>query len=105
MIDIGKTYLDTTGRKHTIQGFVRVGFHQVDQTKVWSAQRHFYIKNGKSVNGGHHLVVLPREKEIKYWQAAIAQLHDNNSGDKLALVQREIDNIHERLEELNKNSC
>src|SRR5688572_17118699 len=106
MIQIGKTYMDKWGRKHSILGYVRLergSFGRpdvVDKERVASNSNHFYTKSGLCTTGGVALVMLSPKRELAYWKRRIEEIEAVNSTDKLKLVENELNNMRERIKEL-----
>jgi hypothetical protein len=108
-VEIGKTYLDTWGRRHSIEGYVvlRRGWGSESDTfskdQVWSTGGwHFDINTGTSVHAGKQLVQLPPKDELAFWTAQIKQIKSVNSADKLELIETELATMAARIQELSK---
>lgn len=104
MIEIRKTYIDTSGRLQTILA------HAKDHTKVkplFCSNSTHYDKNGKAIRGGHHLIIgegsnkrAQELDEARQIQQKLIDFFSNNHVDKLPLVRKQLDNLYKRMFDL-----
>lgn len=97
-IQIGKTYLDTWGQEHKINGYARP-YGVEDKGIVWSMSSHFRIEDGQNTSPGHNLVNDLDMKPVEafnFWNNRISDIESVNPPDKLTLIAESLATMRKR---------